>query len=958
MSSLSARVEAEIDAGYEAGETLVFPSQLAAEFWRSATLRRWYRDGRRTVVRNDRFISWDTFKERTSSSRKDRAPANSALRRLAARRLAADNAQTPFLTRVIPAAYAGDSLLFADVIRQGIPGLQILLEQQQQLDSALASDVRELIDRYSAMLDATGYFEPSWVPPEIHTGGHRYIILFPELIEDFSEFAHLVRQREELREVPLPESIDEHAVTVSEYPDSLIELRDVFDQVETLLDSDVSASDIAITCGDLDGMRDEIEREARRRGLPVGLRAGVRLSDHPAGQIFARIAECVDTDFHADAVKRLIHHAAIPWRSRRLMHLVARAGIDHGCLGGGQRPAAGWYQLFDAGFSNEYRRRLEEAGITGEEVTRAFTSLEAALRNICRARGFAELRSAVYAFLGRFVDTDRWGTEIEPVFQRCITVLAEWVETETRSRLSADDPFALFRGSLAESIYVRKGDVSGVAVYPYRVSAGISPLRHFVIGASRQATTIPETRLPFVREDERERIEQAQEAGSHIRVDPTAAFHRAYTVSGDTVRLSYALKTRSGAQIAPPGVLEPVAGRPDRFELERAAVAASARQAPSADKEPTVFPVPVYPVQQKGYLHHHIRISGVSLARSRGLLAGGAFAADSGGSNPSSDAGESTPRVRDLRYHPVSDSLVQTCCAGFLSEELRVRLSPSTVQQMTGSPFSLLLSRVAGVEEDRWALCLSDPMSEGSLVHRLIRAGEAELARTASAYGDADPSALAPVVEQELSRYMSARAVSDSPVPARLLEMQARAFAAQALNVFTRLAEKFPAFIPARQEWDMTAKPLEGVELSGRTDSISRNAGRSMIIDFKRSGGSVPSNSAVNSFDAPQLPMYVLMAEELGVQVAHAVYVAAADDTVRVAVGERPETFRHSAKIGISDDLWPERREQLLDHLDAVSRRIDDGDFRCPAPWLGCDGCRTRSICRAKYSHRDGGQGA
>ncbi len=962
MKSLSEVLQTEIDSGYASGETLVFPSQLAAEFWRSASLHRWYREGRCSVVRNDRFISWDTFKERTSGSRKDRAPANSALRRLVARRLAADNAASPFLARIIPREYAHDSLLFADMIRQGIPGLQTLIERREHLDAALADDIRELSARYQAILDSTGYFEPAWAPPEVLTGGNRYVIFFPELIEDFPEFAPLVRDRKELREVPLPESIDEHATPVSEYPDSLIELRDVLDRVEALLDSGVAPSAIAVTCGDLDGLRDEIEREARRRDLPLGLRAGVRLSDHPAGQIFARIAECVDKDFHADAVKRLLHHAAIPWRSPPLMHLIARAGIDHGCLGGGKRPASGWYELFDAGFGREYRRRLEAADVPAEEISATFSSLETALRHIARARTFDELRGAIYTFLGRFVDTDQWGEAIEPVFQRCMTVLAEWVETETRSGLSADDPFSLFRGSLSESIYVRKGDYAGIAVYPYRVSAGICPSYHFVIGASRQATTIAETRLPFVREDERERIEQTQQAAGDSGVDPTPGFHRAYSVSGGTVSVSYALKTRAGAQIAPPGVLEAVPGNPDRFELERIAIAGAAARTPastsdhaspgaaapktsygmspgaadrpSADRETgsDTFPAPLYPVQRSGYFRYYARASRGS-AEDRG-------------------------RVRDLRYHPVSDSLIQTCSEGFLSEDLRIRLSPSTVQQMTAAPFSLLLSRVAGVEEERWALCLSDPMSDGSLLHRLIRIAEAELTPTGTSYGEADFSILVPLVEEELTRYLGARAISDSPVPARLLAMQSDAFRAQALRVLTRLREMFSAFVPLAQEWKMETALLDGLELSGRADSLSHADGRSMIVDFKRSSASIPSSRAVESFDSPQLPLYVLMAEELGRKVAHAVYVSAGDGKVRVAVGERPETLGKRSDIGISENDWPDRREALIDHVAAVGRRIDDGDFRCPAPWLGCDGCRTRAICRAKYSHRASGQGA
>ena len=957
MSRIAGAVRATIDAGLAGGNVVVFPSQVAADFWRSDTLRRLGAAGMPAVVRSDRFISWDTFKELTSTRRTDRAPANGALRRLAARRLTLDNCRNPFLQRIVPREFAADSLLFADHIAGGLTGLQALLDRAEFLDPDLSEDVRALHARYSAMLDSGGYFEPAWAPAGVVPAGRRFTIFFPSLIEDFGEFEPQLRSLAEIDTVPLPEGLDEHEVRVREYDDALIELRDVFDAVERLLLDGVPAARIAVSIGDLDAWRDEVEREARRRELPIGMRAGMPLSDHAAGQIFARIADCVDSAFHPDSVKRLVHHIGIPWCDGGRMRLLARFGVAHGCLGGsGGRPAAAWYEAFSAGGSADFRARAEAAGTTVGELANLFRAFEEALRAIVHASGFGELRSAIYAFLGRFVDTGAWGEEIEPVFQRCTLALAEWRTTSERSGLSADAPFALFRAALAEKIYVRPADRTGVAVYPYRVAAGIAPEHHFVVGASRDAITIPTARLPFVREDELERIEEAEGASrpGGGAVDPTVAFFRAYTESGETVRISYGRRSTAGAQVAPPGRLERDEPAATRFEQEAAFFAGAAAVAGGAD-----------------------------IAAGEGSPAGRRSAA---GVDPSLTADPSPPRSPSAAApRPV---LYRTQLAGYranlarrrpdyrrepipaeLGAQLRARmvddgrmtLSPARVEAMAGGPFSLLLNRVLRVEDEQWQLLTADPLSEGTLLHDLARRIDTHLARADTPYGEADEEEIAGLIEARLDDYLRHGAVVDSPVPAAVLRMQRAAFAADARALFSRLAELFPACRPYRQEWNVTRALGDTAIVGGRIDSAVRCGERIIIIDYKRGNSSIPTDDDVRSLVKPQLPLYVFMAEseleaesERGVQIESAAYIAARNGgRISIAVGERPEHISRRSSVAIPTEEWDDYRDLVAAELDRVAARLLESDYRCPNPWLGCDGCSTRAVCRAKYGHRE-----
>ncbi len=957
MSRIASAVRTTIDAGLARENVVVFPSQVAADFWRSDTLRRLGAEGMPAVVRSDRFISWDTFKELTSTRRTDRAPANGALRRLVARRLTLDNCRNPFLQRIVPREFAADSLLFADYVAHGLTGLQALLDRAEFLDPELTEDVRALHTRYSAMLDSGGYFEPAWAPAGVEPAGRRFTIFFPSLIDDFDEFEPELRSLAEIDIVPLPEALDEHRARVYEYDDTLIELRDVFDAVERLLLDGVPAGRIAVSIGDLDAWRDEVEREARRRGLPVGMRAGMPLADHAAGQIFARIADCVDSAVHPDSVKRFVHHLGIPWKDGERMRLLARFGIVHGCLGaGGGRPAGAWYEAFAAGGSSDFREWAEAAGTSVGELATLFCSFEEGLRAIVHASGFAELRSAIYAFLGRFVDTGAWGEEIEPVFQRCMLALAEWRTTSERSGLSADAPFALFRASLAEKIYVRPADRGGVPIYPYRVAAGIAPDHHFVVGASRDAVTIPTARLPFVRDDELERIEEAEGAarpGSDA-VDPTVAFFRAYTESGETVRISYGKRSTGGAQVAPPGRLERGEPGPTRFAREAAFFSGGAAVAGGADLaagdrsssgraseagDPSPARSPSAAADPRPVLY-------------RTQLAG--YRADLARRRP------------DYRREPIPAELGAQLRARMIDDG-RMTLSPARVEAMAGGPFSLLLTRVLGVEDEQWQLLTADPLSEGTLLHDLARRIDAHLARTDTPYGEADGQEIAGLIEARLDEYLRYGAVVDSPVPAAVLRMQRAAFAADARGLFSRLAELFPACRPHRQEWKVKRILGDTATVGGRIDSAVRCGERIIIIDYKRGSSSIPTDGDVRSLVKPQLPLYVFMAEaeaeaelesglesERGVQIESAAYIAARNGgRISIAVGERPPTVTARTKVAIPAGEWDDYRERVATELDRVAARLLESDYRCPNPWLGCDGCATRAVCRAKYGHRE-----
>ncbi|NBF40156.1 MAG: hypothetical protein GVY14_07040, partial [Spirochaetes bacterium] len=309
----------------------VFPSEVAAAFWRAETARR----GPARAVRVDRFISWDTFKEQVLQERADLVPVNRTTRMLFADAVIYENADRPFLSRIVDPRYAGDADAFASDIESLLPTLATLTSGKVYggLEVRLRSDVDELSRRYRSFLDAHGLFEPAWEVQRLEPGRREYVIFHPRLITDFAEFEQALRDHPAVRLVggaggsvgvarggaggaagAGAESADAGAATAGEdaaaagpvmreYETSRAEIRDLCAHLEALLDDGVASRDIAVTVCGTDAFLTYLESACRRRSIPTSLRAGKPLTSYPAGRLFENLRALPQTDYGLDAMQ-------------------------------------------------------------------------------------------------------------------------------------------------------------------------------------------------------------------------------------------------------------------------------------------------------------------------------------------------------------------------------------------------------------------------------------------------------------------------------------------------------------------------------------------------------------------------------------------------------------------------------------------------------------------------------
>lgn len=873
-------------------------------------------------MREDRFISWDTFKEQVFAGHRAQEPMNRVARRLFAQWVADQNRNAPFLRAIIDPAFASSSALFIGTIERLLPTLNELYHSYSAaLEPSYKSDVAALYQLYADYLTASDRFEPSWQSPPKPESIGPYTLHFPEVIEDFPEFASSIEGLPGVTVWPVEEV---GRPSLYEFENAHGELEWLVGELELLLDSGVHPDEIAITLGNADRYLPYLEAETARREVPLAPRAGKVLTDWAGGALFELLAELGSTDFSLAAMKAFLLNGALPLRDRAAAREIVQAGIAEGVV---RRTVSGnrdeWERALRARLARSERDDPELSDRGAEERDRAGRALELyrelarGVYAVSRTTSFSELRGSLYRFFARIMDTDAWDDTNLLVFQRCTELLGTCIDASRDERYQVESPFRAFLSLLAGQIYVPRNAQPGIPVYPYRVAAGVAPRWHFLVNCSHDATRAVSGRWSFLREDQRERLGVGAS-------DMTEAFLDLYTRSGERVLCSYAREGFSGPQIAPFSFV----GQ-DRIET-----GAAPRRASSYLQEPAVWsgresgiPYPLYPVQ----------VAGADAIARTGLL------------ERDPDYGRTS-----LPAGPLFEQVLMNCTSR--AEGSSIRLSATDLETYTGCPFAYFLHRALAISEDEYEVDQDDPRGLGTLYHnvleRLFESIRQEDGRLRSGHLSR---------YQEIAGEILAAVEDGTDMQARRFLPPARHAAAQRLAraVDQLLREEVVAHdgyeIVKPESWQESALQDPPVQLVGRFDRLLCNpeSGALVLVDYKRR--SLPSKKDLGverpeeTLRSLQLPLYALLLWENGANLERVLYYSIEDSRWQRVydAGSFP-----GSKAWHDGQSWEDAIAEVRRRITEAGHAIRQGDFRYPHAEQGCEQCVFRGICRTKFRVR------
>ena len=960
-------VEREIRAsGADDSVTFVFPSDVAAALWLEAALGI---TGRGTLP-SGRFIAWDRFKERAvQATVAGKTPVSAILRQLYALDLARRNRESPapLFSSLIPPDYAETGAAFAPWIARVLPSLA-LLERKRARSSRATKDAdgedRDLValkEDYSRFLEANALFEPSWQLPPLVDSGERFVVFFPEAIEDYSEYEPVIEGASFVRTVsafadPAPArspspvvkngsdpgqldffdagpettgpSGDGDDLALASYPTTRDELKAVALEIENLLRAGVPPETIAVSVPDLETVAPYLTRELALRSIPFEFRAGFPLGSRPSGRFFALAADCVASGFAFTQFKALLLDRSVPWKDRGLAEDLVRFGIRNHCVTG-WREGDARIDVWEAAFRDPaYAERSDWR--TGEW----YGKLSRSLVNLVAASGFAEIRNRWFSFRESFLDVSLLSPEDDAVLARCVEELASLAEIEERfPSLVPIEPFSLFVSVLAEKKYVRRRAETGVNLFPYRVAAGTPFPYHFIVNASQDDATVMYRPLGFLRDDKRSRLLVSDSDASRAffslyRICPLPAARAGFAeTSNPAVRaatFSFSRRTFTGYRIPHSAFAREEEGAlasTDPFALETAWLLGRGSE-----------PDRLYPVQRAAFDSWRAR------------------------------AGQRSFSYLDEPFDERVAPLTARVRARFLKPEGTL-VTATHLNAWATCGAKLLLGQVLAIDEETQDAELMNERNVGILYHdvlctvyRRIRDEDGSFRKErAETYLDW----LVQAARDSASGYAEFR----GPLAAPLIDTLADRVIEGASTVIRNDAERLDGFAPVALEGKFSHS-RDGILYYGQIDRISADdGGNAVLIDYK-SGYVTPTaayevsdEGAIGDF---QIPIYTLLAEHAegspckGKKLDFAWFADIRKGKYQPVVHDREVIPWGSRSRVFSREEFEPAMRAFEQTAERYARALAEADFTRPGdlPWTECAACAFRKICRRVYQVR------
>lgn len=500
--------------------TFIFPTDVVLNSWVDWCITHEEESGV-SAIPLERFIAWDKFKaEYVSGSEAGKTSIPSILRKLFVRNLITKNAQSPFFSKIINPEFAKKASSFTDWLAKILPSLHLWFKLRIEnngftLDTPAETmnldeedrDYLELYRQYLSFLNQNNMFEPSWITPDFTAMGKKFLIVYPELLEDYADYKSIFEESEDITTITIPsECLLEQGPECLLFPDSRQELRRTILKIRNLVETKQAEwQDITLSVPSLDIYRPYLEREFTKYCVPFVIRAGNKLTTNCAGKIFTEISNCHSSQYSYDTVRTLLLDEFIPWKKAILIvkENLIRLGQQFRCLCS--------YENSDSPKVNDiWIEAISPSADKNERELTFYKALKKDIDSLCEATSFENVHKAWDIFKNNFLQAEDFATEANNIISRCITALKELIQIENDYliplELTIDNSYDFFLTEISSKSYTPQSSACGVTVYPYKLSAAAYCKYQFVIDASQKNLEIPYKRLSFLTTEKRSQL--------------------------------------------------------------------------------------------------------------------------------------------------------------------------------------------------------------------------------------------------------------------------------------------------------------------------------------------------------------------------------------------------------------------------------------------------------------------
>ena len=521
----------------------VFPNSISRQFCFSKALSIL----QIPTLPSECYISWNIFiKEHIAKDLHcEREGAGGEARLLYAEYIMAKNAKSakqgsPILNALISAEYAEKSHSFSKWITSILPQLACFKNSKNYKDKEL-QELEFLANNYSEFLQKNDLFESHWEDVHFVKDEKKYIIIYPELIDDFEEYSFLLTNRDDV-EFFFGNNVESEKLILKEFESSYLELKYIASEIEELLLNGEKISNIALSVVELEHMQSYVVQEFEKRGIPIDLYVRQPILQNRFATLFDSIKNVIESHYSFESIKKLLLNKSIQWKFDTCKNFIAELlafGIKYNCAYSWQEGNV-WKNVWEKAFANHSSEKELIA------LSLCFKEFKKKIESIYNATTFKKMEGAIKAFFAEYIDFSSIAQTDEKALSACLKILKNLGQMEVKFASYIEESkihnFTFFLTILQTKTIHSNVCGSGLSIFPYGAACATFFAHHFVINANQKGCSTIRGKMTFLREDKRDAVGLKD-------VDLSKYFIATYS-NNEHVSFSYSKKTYQGYRIA------------------------------------------------------------------------------------------------------------------------------------------------------------------------------------------------------------------------------------------------------------------------------------------------------------------------------------------------------------------------------------------------------------------------
>ncbi len=779
-------------------KTFVFTSEVVARSYLEACAHRY--PGR--AVFTDSAISWDTFRGKFTSYPGCKVRAVYTDRLLFVQQYFASGEAMKKLEYYSDSSYECSKPAYIRSIAKALPDMcaafdpetmELLDKTKENAPEEMQNDLLLLVPAYKTYLENHALYEAALSAPDFRrnasdgTTAKDYVLVFPETFSDPSV----------LKALEVCRHIDQDTLELTQYNNSLSEIRGCMREIYRLLTSGTSPDEIAITCSDFDAYKPYLETEARMRDITLTFNSAMPLTSYTPGAFFLALRRVKEENYSFRSMKALLLDLRFPYKDRDILVSIIRNAVDCRCKDG---PLENWIRKIKKLCNKDHEHTALAEAERLEEI-------DSAISNVVDCKDPGKLKGSIISLVSSMFEKGEWiqekecddaekpediKVENERIFGMCLNELDNLSShAGTVTFDGCGNLFDLFVDILEDKTYVPDTGMGTVNVYRYPVSAGLAVKYHFILGLTDSNSKLLLNPYPFLPFDTAKKID-----GVRALEDSVISLY-GESLRGGFSRMSSARESYSGADVIP-----------------------------------TVF-------LRKGWVESVEKPEVDSFERELSIW--------EGKEPPKGEKLFLTQKQKDCFTRADEKELVFSNDPSFHSVPVPFKISVSRVKNFENCPYSGYAYCVLGLDDLKFEPDMAAAADVGIILHETLQRALEEDPKT---LGSLNPERLKKILSQKIEEYREKPKATDSVNVKSIRDMYMSKISKIA-DCFVEKEKKNPDDYTLEKLGEMTSLVNEydkspeftpedcpSIQFSGRMDCILGNDEELAVIDLKKDASS------------------------------------------------------------------------------------------------------------------------